>query len=155
MKTISLREVTNKNFDKVVKLSNTLDDSQKEAVAPNMVSLAQAYVNQDKAWPRAIYLDDEPIGFVMLALFDSDTPKEDRPSHYLWRFMIAKEHQSKGYGKQVLDLIYRKCQEDKVRFLFTSCVMKTEMPYQFYIKYGFIDTHEMDEDEEVLKLTIK
>jgi diamine N-acetyltransferase len=154
MRTISLREVTDDNFDDVVKLSDTLTDYQKKCVAPNMVSLAQAYVNHDRAWPRAIYLDDEPIGFVMLALWDDDIPKDDQPAYYLWRFMIGKDHQKNGYGKQVLDLIKAKAIKDKMRYLYTSCGMEGDQPYQFYLSYGFEDTG-INDGEQVLKMHLE
>jgi diamine N-acetyltransferase len=151
---ISLRLVTDDNFDAVVKLSDTLTEDQKRCVAPNMASLAQAYVNYDKAWPRAIYLDEEPVGFVMLALFDKETPQEDQPSHYLWRYMIRRDRQGQGIGKAVLDLLVAKCKEDNIRTLYTSCVMEKDEPYRFYIHYGFLDTGVEDEGERALKLTI-
>jgi len=151
---ISLRKVTDDNFDAVVALSDTLTDYQKKCVAPNMVSLAQAYANLDRAWPRAIYLDDTPIGFVMLALWDDDIPKDDQPAYYLWRFMVGKEYQKNGYGKQVLDLIKAKAIEDKMRYLYTSCGMEGDQPYQFYLSYGFEDTG-INDGEQILKMAIK
>lgn len=151
---IHLEEVNKDNLFKVIDLWNTLDDSEKQSVAPNVVSIAQAYVNQDIAWPRVIYLDDEPIGFVMLALKDLEIIDEDQPSYYLWRFMIAKPFQGKGYGKEVLNIIYSMCKEHQMKYLYLSCHTHAPMPYEFYIKYGFIDTHEMEDDEEILKLKI-
>jgi hypothetical protein len=56
MPTIHLREVTEENFDAVVALK--VKDGQR--VAPNVYSLAQAYVSRH-AWTRAIYLDDCPV----------------------------------------------------------------------------------------------
>lgn len=152
---IQLKNVTTDNIFKVIELTKMLDENQQKSVASNVLSLAQAYVNLNRAWPQAIYLEDEPIGFVMLALHDEDIPEVDQPAYYLWRFMIAKPYQTKGYGKQVLDLIYQKCQEENIKYLYTSCTMHSPMPYQFYINYGFIDTKEMDDDEEILKLEIK
>lgn len=149
---ITLREITQDNLFSVIKLSNTLDESQKKSVAPNAVSIAQAYVNQDKAWPRAIYLDEEPIGFVMMALHDEDIPQEDQPAYFLWRFMISKEHQGKGYGKAVIEILKNKTKDDGKKYLYVTCTMHDVMPYQFYINQGFIDTHEMDDDEEILKM---
>lgn len=151
---IQLKEITKDNLFKVIDLWDTLDSDQKTCVAPNVVSIAQAYVNLDVAWPRAIYANEDLIGFVMLSLKDLDIKEDDQPSYFLWRFMISKPYQNQGFGKQVLDLIYKKCIKDDVKFLYTSCDMKTSMPYQFYINYGFIDTHEMDDDEEILKIPI-
>ncbi|MFW5841745.1 MAG: GNAT family N-acetyltransferase [Bacillota bacterium] len=154
MPTIQLKKVTVDNFDKVVALSKTLTEAQQKCVAPNMVSLAEAYVEPDRAWPRAIYLDDEPIGFIMLALHEDEVPKEDWPAYYLWRFMIAKAYQGKGYGTKVLDMIIEKCKRDKQAYLYTSCDMEGDQPYLFYINYGFIDTGKND-GEQILKLPIK
>jgi len=151
---IQLRNVDKDNFFKVIDLWNTLDDDQKKSVAPNVMSIAQAYVNQDIAWLKAIYLEDEPIGFVMVALSDDEVKEEDQPVYFLWRFMIAKPFQGKGYGKEVLDILVNMCKENKVKYLYVSCHMHSSMPFQFYMKYGFIDTHEMDDDEEILKYKI-
>jgi len=49
MAKIKLKRVIEKNFNEVVKLSDTLTDYQKKCVAPNMVSLTQAYVNKKKS----------------------------------------------------------------------------------------------------------
>ena len=152
---ISLRLVTDDNFDAVVKLSDTLTEDQKHCVAPNMVSLAQAYVNYDMAWPRAIYLEEDPVGFVMLALHDEDTHQEDQPAYYLWRFMIRFDCQHQGIGKAVLDQIVAKCKAEGIRTLITSCVMEKAEPYRFYMNYGFLDTGVDEDHERVLKLSIQ
>jgi diamine N-acetyltransferase len=151
---IHLEKVSEDNVVAIIKLSDTLDAEQKKAVAPNAVSLAQAYPLPDRAWPRAIYNDDELVGFVMMSLHDDDIPTSDQPAYYLWRFMIAGPHQGKGYGKQVLDLLVKKCREDGMKYLYVSCTMTSLMPYRFYVKYGFVDTHEMDDDEEILKIAM-
>jgi diamine N-acetyltransferase len=154
MNTLSLRFVTDDNFGAIVKLSDTLTDYQKKCVAPNMVSLAQAYVNYERAWPRAIYLDEVPIGFVMLALKDDDIPEVDQPAYFLWRFMMAKDYQQKGYGKAVLDMIVEKCRKDGMKALYTSAEYQGEQPLKFYLKYGFQETGIIDDGEKVLKLYI-
>lgn len=147
---ITLVPLNRENLFQVIELSNTLTDEQKKCVAPNVISIAQAYVNP-QAWPRAIYHDDQLVGFVMLALSDPDIPQEDQPSYFLWRFMMKKEEQSKGYGKKVLDLLVQKAREEGQHYLYTSCNIEGDMPYQFYIRYGFIDTKIFDNGEEILK----
>lgn len=149
---LSFRIVDNDNFRSVISLSETLSEPQKKSVAPNIVSLAQAYLNIEKAWVRAIYLDEEPIGFVMLNIHPSDMPSEDLPAIYVWRFMIGGKYQSKGYGKKAMDMILDKAREEHMKSVYLSCGMEYDMPYQFYLKYGFIDTGEMHDNEEVLKI---
>lgn len=154
MEKITLREITNDNFGLIIRLSESLSTYQKSCVAPNVISLAQAYVNYDCAWPRAIYLNEEPNGFVMIKTIDDDIPSADQPGYFLWRFMIAFDHQNKGYGKTVLDLIVDKCKIEGIKTLYTSCHFEGEQPLKFYLKYGFIDTGIVDDDEKVLKYTI-
>jgi len=156
MEPLTLREVTNENFKPVILLSDTLTDAQKKCVASNVKSLAQAYLNLEDAWPRAVYLGEEPIGFIMLHLHpDDDIPETDRPALYLWRFMIAGPHQGKGYGKAVLDMLVEKCRAEGKKTLYLSCDTDGPMPYRFYLKYGFIDTGKRDDDEQVLKYDIR
>lgn len=153
MSKISLKKISDKNLVEIINLSETLTEYQKTCVAPNVASIAQAYVYKKKAWPRAIYLGKKPIGFIMLALSHDDIPKEDSPAYYLWRFMIAKDYQNKNYGSQALDIIKEKCIKDGIKTLYTSCEMKGQQPYQFYMKYGFIDTKRND-GEQILKMYI-
>jgi diamine N-acetyltransferase len=150
---ITFHNVMEENFRVIMDLSKTLDEYQSRCVAPNVVSLAQAYLYRDVAWPKAIYLDETPIGFLMLDL-DPDDVIERGVAYYLWRLMISYEYQGKGYGKIVLDKLVEKCKQDGKVALYTSCEMEQSMPYAFYINYGFIDTGIMDEGEEVLKLDI-
>lgn len=151
---IRLQPITNENLFDVIKLSKTLDLDQQKRVADNIISIAQAYVNYDRAWPRAIYDFDTLIGFVMLNLKDEDIPKEDQPAYFLWRFMISKPYQNQGYGKKVIEILTQKAIIEGQRYLYVSCEMDSDMPYAFYIKMGFIDTHEVFDGEEVLKLKL-
>ncbi len=107
---------------------------QQAFVAPNAVSLAQAYATT-KAWPRAIYAGDVPVGFTMLS--DDD----EQPRYYLWRFMIDRRHQGRGYGRAAMDLV-----EEYVRTrpggdrLYLSYVPAPGGPEHFYRSLGYEDT---------------
>ena len=150
----SSREITEDNFRTIIQLSDTLDESQKKSVAPNVVSIAQAYVNQERAWPRAIYFNEEPVGFVMIALQDDHIPEANQPAYFLWRFMISKPNQNRGFGRQVIEIIKQKALQDGMKYLYVTCTMHDVMPYQFYIDCGFEDTYEMDDDEQILKMKL-
>lgn len=150
---IQLKELDQDNVRDVIRMYDTLTDEQKKCVAPNAVSIAQAYVHPT-AWPRVIYDGDKMIGFVMLNLHDEDIPTEDQPAYYLWRFMIHREEQNKGHGKKVLDLITEKARAEKAKFLYTSCDMDGPMPYQFYLSYGFMDTG-VNDGEQILKFDLR
>lgn len=151
---IKLMKITPENLWAVIDLSKTLDERQKHSVADNIVSIAQAYVYPDKTWPRAIYDDEQLVGFVMVALSDDEVPIEDQPVHFIWRLMIAKPYQNKGYGKQIIDILKSNAKADGMRYLYVSCTIDTNMPYDFYISCGFEDTLHMDDGEELLKLLL-
>ena len=151
---ITLKEITYDNLKDVIKLSDTLSEQDKKHVAPNVVSLSEAYLNYNTAWPRAITYDDTVVGFVMVGLDNHIADEKDWPVYFLWRFMVGTEYQGKGYGKQTLDLLVQKCKEDGIRYLYVSCTRFDPMPYQMYIQYGFEDTGIVDEGESVLKLKI-
>ena len=152
MEKIKLMPITKDNFDDVIDLTDTLSDFQKNCVAPNVYSLAEALANGKRlAWPRAIYLGDKPIGFVMVALDSKDIPPDDKPGYYLWRMMVALPYQNKGYGRQALDIIKKKCRRDGMKTFYTSCSMKGPEPYRFYIHYGFTDTG-LNDGEQILKM---
>lgn len=152
---ITLQDVSYENLRAVIKIYETLSESDKKHVAPNVVSLAEAYLNYDIAWPKAIVLDETIIGFVMLGLDNYIAKEEDWPVYFLWRFMIGGEYQGKGYGKAVLNMLVDKCKAENIRYLYVSSTKYDPMPYEMYIKYGFVDTGEVDDGEQVLKLKIK
>jgi len=155
MDLITLKDITDDNLSKVIKIYDTLTDNQKKSVAPNYYSLSQAYIYRDIAWPKAIYNNEELVGFVMLGLDNYIADEKDCPVYFLWRFMIGKEFQGLGYGKRVLDILKNKCIEENINYLYVSCHVEESMPYDFYVNYGFIDTNQFDDDEKILKLKIK
>lgn len=138
---ISLKIITKDNLIAVLKLK--VNDEQKGLVAPNAVSIAEGHYSNE-AWFRAIYFEDTPVGFVMLSL--DDIKKE----YWIWRFMIDKNHQKKGYGKaavqQIIDFVKTKPNAQK---LLLSFVPKEGSPKIFYEKHGFTETGKVDEDGEV------
>ena len=80
---IELKEITYNNLKAVIKLSDTLSEQDKKHVVPNVVSLAEAYLNYDIAWPRAIIVDDVVVGFVMLGLDNYIAEEKYWPVYYL------------------------------------------------------------------------
>lgn len=145
---VTLCEVTEDTVIQICKLSDTLTPSQQKTVAPNAISIAQAHFS-DKAWFRAIYADDEPVGFIMLY----DDP--NKPEYYLWRLMIAGPYQRFGYGKRAIELL---CEYVKSRpnakELLASYVPIDGGPKGFYEKLGFKPTGEIENDEVVVKLDL-
>jgi diamine N-acetyltransferase len=121
---------------------------QREYVAENAFSIAQAHF-EPKAWFRAIYADETPIGFLML----SDDP--DAPEYYLWRLMIDAMHQGMGFGQRAIALLveYVRTRPDAQELL-VSYHPGPHSPRDFYLKQGFRDTGRIEEGEVVLSLPL-
>ena len=143
---VSLREITEKTVRTICDLKVT--DSQQKFVASNAVSIAQAYFS-DKAWFRAIYADESPVGFLML---EKDTEK---PEYFLWRMMVDYKYQRMGFGYKAMILLidYVKTLPRATEF-FTCCVPGDGSPEAFYRKLGFERTGEMDGIEVVMRLPL-
>lgn len=140
---VTLRDVTADTVRTICELQ--VRPEQQALVASNAVSIAQAHFDP-KAWFRAIYAGEEPVGFVMLSL------DEKTPEYCIWRFMIDARHQGRGYGRAALELAI-----DHIR----GCPGATEVllsfvpapgsPEAFYRKAGFQPTGQVIEGEIVMK----
>ncbi len=155
MSEITLKEISLENLRDVSKLTETLTLDQQQCVAPNAFSIAEGLLTGADAWFKAVCLGETPIGFVMVHTGTDDWDPDEYPGVYLWRFMIAGPYQHKGYGTQVLDMLVSKFREEERKVMYTSCVMGSSSPYDFYISYGFTDTLEQEEGEQVLKLILQ
>lgn len=91
---VELRTITKDNIGDVLKLD--VFDYQKSFVSSTAYSLAQAYIYRDTAFPFAIYVDETLVGFIMLGFY------EEKKQYTLWKFLIDKDYQNKGYGKEAL-----------------------------------------------------
>jgi len=144
--TITLREVTEESVRTICGLS--VHDKQKKFVAPNAVSIAQAYFSK-YAWFRAIYAGEIPVGFVML----EDQP--DKPEYYLWRFMIDSRYQNMGFGRNAITLLVNHVRtRPGATELLTSVVQARGGPEDFYEKLGFQLTGDYEDGEAMMKLIL-
>jgi diamine N-acetyltransferase len=141
---VTLREITRDNLRSVIALETTPE--QKQFVAPNAVSVAEAHFSP-LAWMRAIYADDTPVGFVLL----SDDAEEAK--YYLWRYMVGAEYQGLGFGLRGLQLVvdYVRSRPGAKEMLL-SYVPGDGCPRDFYARVGFVDTGEQHAGENVMRL---
>ena len=118
----------------------TIDDSQEGFVADNKQSLVEvAY--EDGLYTLGIYQDETMVGFV---LYDYD---ETFPGWSMSRFMIGKQFQGKGYGKQAVNafLEYFKEQHDAEK-LFISVSLENAVARKMYSDIGFKEIKEVEYD---------
>lgn len=141
---VQLKEITKDNLDEVLRLS--VAEHQKSFVSITADSLAQAYVYRNTAFPFAIYADEKPVGFIMLGYYES------RKQYTLWKFLIDKEYQGKGYGKEALKqgITYLKEQFD-AKEIYTGVSLGNEAAKGLYKSMGFTETGLIEEGMEELR----
>ena len=141
---VSLREVTADTLRSILRLK--VSPQQEQFVADNATSIAQAHF-EPKAWFRAIYADETPVGFVML--YD-DTEK---PEYFLWRYMIDSRYQGLGFGRQaLLQVIDHVRGRPGATEMLLSYVPAEGSPEPFYAGLGFVNTGEIEDGENVMRL---
>jgi len=144
---VSLREITAETVRAICRLDTAPD--QRHVVAPNARSLAQALFAGERAWYRAIYADETPVGFVMIY----DNPAE--AEYFLWRLMIDARYQQLGYGRRAIELLIEHVRtRPGARRLGVSYHKGPGSPAEFYRKLGFVETGEIDDDEHIAQLAL-
>ncbi len=152
--TVTLREIT--DHDRVAVEALAVTPEQRDYVAGVAESLVEAAEHPDaEPWFRAVYADDEPVGFVMI----SDGITVDDPDYlgpyYLWRLLVDERFQGRGYGTRALDLVLTHLRtRPDARVLLTSHVVGPRSPRSFYLQYGFRPTDRVHNGEPVLEYDI-
>ena len=137
---ISLKDVTMVNFKDCVDLQ--VAPEQAAWVAPNVKSLAQAYVNK-KLTPLAIYdgslmtrdttAEHKMVGFVMYQVWDE--------IGFIMRLMVGEAYQRKGYGRAAMKEVIRRMRLiPQVRFIATSVIPENKAANALYEGLGFVDS---------------
>lgn len=130
--TVTLRVVNDDNVQPVIDLA--VSDAQQAFVAPNVISLAQAFATT-RVWVRAVYADETPVGFVMVS--DDD----EKPRYYLWRFMIDQRYQDLGFGRKAMGLVHEYVRtRPGGTTIYLSYVPSNGGPEHFYKSIGYVDT---------------
>ena len=137
MSSVCLRPVTMDNFRTCVRLR--VADDQATFVAPNMESLAQAYVNprltpcaiyKGDVFSRAITADDPMVGFVMYQEWDE--------VGFIMRLMVDAAHQRRGYGRAAMLEVLRRLKANPViERIATSVIPENDAARELYLSLGF------------------
>lgn len=163
---VRLVKVDTKNFDALIDLKPF--ESQENFVAPNIYSLAEACANIAEgryAQPFGIYDGETPVGFLMIGfdIADDDADRQKYPflnnNYLIWRFMIDRNHQNKGYGKAAMQLaldFIRTWPCGEAEYCWLSYEPENETARKLYRSFGFKEEEKMpegwDEIPAVLKL---
>ena len=149
---LKFEEITNKNIWPVCLLEVT--EGQKDFVAENMQSLAEAYATRNEgnnAFPYAIKKDDTIIGFIMIGkgtVGNEDETPLIKENYCLWRLMIDKKYQHMGYGKEAIKMAINMMKNDELKlgtakYCWLSYEPENKLARDLYLKLGFKETSEM------------
>jgi len=118
--------------------------------------LQEAADNPDgRPWPRAVYSDGRPVGFLMLSWDVEPRPPEIIGPWFLWKLMVAPSAQGTGVGRAVVQQAAAIVREQGATELLVSCALGENSPYEFYLGLGFVPTGQYaEDDEEVLVLPL-
>ena len=159
---IRLERINGENVWDALKLK--VSDEQKNFVASNEISIIEAYTaitGNGYAFPFLIYNDDVPVGFLMIG-FDADDYWEDAPkiakgNYNLWRLMIDKDYQGKGYGRKAvllaLDFI-KTLPCGRAEYCWLSYEPENDVARKLYGSFGFIETGEKDGEELIATIAL-
>lgn len=159
---LHLEKVNGSNVWDILKL--TVSESQKNYVADNSISIIEAYTaitGNGHAFPFGIYEGETPVGFLMIG-FDvddywTDAPEIARNNYSLWRLMIDKSCQNRGFGKEAVQLaldFIKSWPCGKAKYCWLSYEPDNEAARHLYRSFGFAETGEMDGEERIAVLKL-
>jgi diamine N-acetyltransferase len=153
---VTLKEITNKNIWKVCALEPF--EEQKDFVAENIQSLAEAYATRNEgnnALPLAVCSGEDLIGFVMIGKGTVGNEEESdliKENYSLWRLMIDKKYQGQGLGRQTIDAamaLIRTFPFGEAEKVWLSYEPENVRARDIYREYGFVENGEMCGNEIV------
>ena len=169
---IRLEKVNIDNFIPLIRLK--VKRNQKGCVASNVGSLAEAYIatiSGGYPQPFGIFLRDKPVGFLMIGYYPDleyakkyadegeATPYFMDGSYLIWRLMIDKKYQGKGYGRKALELALdyiRTFPMGDAKYCWLSYEPDNEVARNLYRSLGFKEAKRLprgwDEIPAVMKL---
>ena len=147
---VSLQPITDANREAVEALAVTpVQRRFVSSVRDSMLEAAQEPGAQALFW--AIYDDEVPVGFVMIA---DEVNGPDYIPQFLWKLLIDERYQRRGFGTATLDLIVAFFRARGARAVSTSAGQGEGSPITFYERYGFVRTGELHGNEVMLRLEI-
>ena len=160
---LKLKKINRNNIAEILKLE--VFDNQKSFVATNNSIIIEAYIaitENNHVFTFGIYNDDTPIGFLMIGFDvnsdDEGAPKVAKGNYNIWRLMIDKKFQGKGFGKKAMDLAIEFINTFPcgiAKYCWLSYENYNNVARQLYKSVGFVETEEKDGEEIVAILELK
>ncbi|SDA97407.1 GNAT family N-acetyltransferase [Mesorhizobium qingshengii] len=143
MKTGEIRLVSLTEANRASVASLELAPEQIDFVARNAESLDEAGADDD-ARPRVVMAGDRVVGFLMY-----EAPEDDDEAR-IYRFMIDRASQGKGYGKAALREVLDEIRSlGHVRHVSICYEPDNDAARQLYCAAGFVEEG-LDEDGEMI-----
>ena len=149
MDNIRLERINDDNFYAITKLR--VSKEQKNFLATNSYSIIHAYlalIDGKQAYPFAIFNGDKPVGFLMIGYNvigekswgDPNCCWFIKDSYILWRLMIDKKYQGRGYGRKAVELaldFIRTFPAGEAKYCWLSYDVENEVARELYRSFGF------------------
>ena len=133
---MEFRNIDRSNYWDCIQL--TVEESQQGFVADNKQSLVEAAYEQG-LYPMGIYQDETMVGFV---LYDYD---DSIPGWSMSRFMIGRQFQGKGYGKQAVKAFFAHMKQNHgAEKLYISVSLDNAVARKMYAGLGFEEVQEVE-----------
>jgi diamine N-acetyltransferase len=146
---VELLPLTRENWVACVDLP--LLPSQRGLLAPNVYSIAELNFEQHYI-PQVIYASGQVVGFLMYC------PENDPPDpglFWLFRFMVAAEHQGKGYGASALRLALLEMKAAGATRVRTMHKPSNSTASRLYQRHGFVEIGVLPDGDIELELPIE
>jgi diamine N-acetyltransferase len=147
-KSISLKVVDRNNWVDCVKLS--LLPEQEKFVAPNSDTIAESKFELHHR-VRAVYNQSEVVGLIS---YCHEEDPVDLEEFWIFRFMIDKRSQGKGYGRQALELVIAEIVSLGGKTVKTMHKPNNIGASSLYRSLGFNATGYLDDGDVLLELSL-
>lgn len=139
---IKFAEINEDNYEKVLQLKITEEQDKSKFIAPNVRSIADAYLYREAGdvFPYAVENGEAVVGFILL---DEDAEKKEL---MIWRMMVDKDYQGKGYGRAIVEKVMEMFEsDDRFDVLIADYVKGNEVMGTLLRSLGF-EEQEFDEE---------
>lgn len=103
-------------------------------------------------WYRAVYIDSQAVGFVMISWNVKPNPPYINGPWFLWKLIVDQKFQGQGYGRSIVEHIIEIVRKEGATELLTSFQSGEGSPGPFYKKMGFIPRGDYDPEGEAILL---
>ena len=146
---VKIAKILYENFHEVIDLE--VEIAQEKNLPSNLYSIAESSFSST-THPRAIWSDDEIVGFLMYRFGEDE---DDKDMCVIWRFMIDKRHQNSGIGRAAMALLmaeikaHSACKVIEIYYDPNNIAAK-----KLYTRFGFKVVGEREDGDAVAEIIL-